>query len=105
MEPGFLQEGLSHEDRPKEKTSKPRSVTWMCLPYFFLNEYSGVLSASKPGAHPMRTLLQARFSLARKERDMQQAVCNIPGTPPNFCFHIAQLWCLVLDDCTPPPAL
>jgi hypothetical protein len=99
MEPIFLQECLSREDRPKEKTTKPRNVTWICLPYFCLEEYSGGHSASKPNAHPMRTLLQARSSLARKERDMQQAVCSVLNNPPEFCFHIPQIWCLVLDDC------
>ena len=99
MEPGFLQETLSQGDGPKEKSSRARTVTWLCLPYFCLEEYSGVLSTSRPGSHPMRTLLQARFSLVHKERDLQQAVCNMIGTPQGFCFHISQIWCLILDDC------
>ena len=99
MEPGFLQETLSQGDGPKEKSSRARTVTWLCLPYFCLEEYSGVLSTSRPGSHPMRTLLQARFSLVHKERDLQQAVCNMIGTAQGFCFHISQIWCLILDDC------
>ena len=71
MEPGFLQERLSRGDRPNDKAFGARTVTWLCLPYFCLEEYAGVLSASRPGSHPMRTLLQARFSLVRKERDLQ----------------------------------
>lgn len=97
-----MQETLSQGDRPQDKLSRARAAIWICLPYFCLAEYSGVLSASRSGAHPMQTLLQARFSLVQKDRDLQQAVCNLLGTPPGFCFHIAQLWCLVLDDCNIP---
>lgn len=46
----------------------------------------------------MRTILQARFSLTGKNRDLKQAVCYLPDTPPDHCFYIAQLWFLVLDD-------
>lgn len=105
MEPGFLQERLSRDDRPNDKAFGARTVTWLCLPYFCLEEYAGVLSASRPGSHPMRTLLQARFSLVRKERDLQQAVCKLADTPQGFCFHIAQTWCLILDDCRDTPEI
>jgi hypothetical protein len=47
----------------------------------------------------MRTLLQARFSLVQKQRDLQQAVCQLEDAATEHCFHIAQLWCLVLEDC------
>jgi hypothetical protein len=97
MAPGTLQEALSKESR--QKATKERTVTWMCLPYFSLEQYSGIKTASRPSSHPVRTLLQAKFSLVKKERDMQQAVCNLPDTPAGQCFHIAQVWCLVLDDC------
>lgn len=99
MESGLLQETLSRGDRPKDKALRPRTVTWFCMPYFCLEEYSGVLSGSRPDAHPMRTLMQARFSLVRMKRDMQQVVRSVNGTPEGFCFYIAQIWCLVLDDC------
>jgi hypothetical protein len=74
-------------------------ATWMCLPYFCLQKYSGASSGLHPSSHPIRTLLQARFSSVKKDRDMQQAVCRLPSTPSEHCFHIAQVWCIVLNEC------
>ncbi|KAF4628859.1 hypothetical protein G7Y89_g9299 [Cudoniella acicularis] len=96
MAPGVLQEPLSKDSQ--DKVSRSGTISWICLPYFCLEKYSGSVSGQSVSSHPMRTLLQARFSLTRKERDMQQAVCHLPGTPADNCFHIAQVWCLVLDD-------
>lgn len=31
---------------------------------------------------------------------MKQAVCYLQNIPPEHCFHIAQVWLLILDDCT-----
>lgn len=39
-----------------------------------------------------------------KQRELQQAVCQIPGTPPDTCFHVASLWCLVIRDSTFHPS-
>ncbi|KAH6668177.1 hypothetical protein B0J14DRAFT_600005 [Halenospora varia] len=96
MVPGVIQEPLPRN--PEDKTLKSGTVTWTCLPYFSLQKYTGISTGLHAASHPVRTLLQARFSLTREERDMQQAVCQLGGTPRNHCFHIAQMWCIVLDD-------
>ncbi len=99
MMPGIFQEPVPRDSL--ERTSKSGTVTWMCLPYFCLQEYSSSLSTLPPtshGAHPMRTLLQAHFALTPKRRDLQQAVRHVSDTPPEYCFHIAQVWCLLLND-------
>ncbi len=96
MVPGILQEILPKE--PGDSHVKTKTITWMCLPYFCLQKYAGNLSGLPASSHPVRTLLQARFSLTRKERDMQQAVRNLPGTLQDHCYHIAQVWCLILGD-------
>lgn len=83
----------------QSKNSKPRVVTWMCLPHFVLQKYKSGPATARLADHPMRTLMQARFSLVQKQRDMQQAVCHLLDTPDDHCFHIAQTWYLVLDDC------
>lgn len=101
MVPSFLQDNLSGEMRPK--ASRARTISWMCVPYFCLDKYA-VPSGLKPSSHPMRTLLQARFSLVQKERDMQQAVCHLPDTPAEHCFYITQVWFLILDDCEYRPS-
>jgi hypothetical protein len=97
MVPYVLEEQLGSEAQPDG--SKARNATLLCLPYFCLEKYSGYPTGSHPQSHPMRTLLQARFSLTQKERDMDQAVCHLLDTPEGHCFHIAQFWCLVVDEC------
>lgn len=87
----------------KEKSLGQRSVIWMCLPYFLLQKYSAT-SKNLTDSHPLRTLLQTHSSFTQKKRDMQQAVCKLPGWKKlgqDYCFHIAQVWCLVVDECKP----
>ncbi|RFU26986.1 hypothetical protein B7463_g9342, partial [Scytalidium lignicola] len=95
MVPSFMQDYISGDRRPK--TLRPRIISWLCLPYFCLEKYF-VSSNLREFSHPMRTILQARFSLTGKERDMKQAICHLPATPTDHCFYIAQVWFLVLDD-------
>ncbi|OWP01047.1 hypothetical protein B2J93_6521 [Marssonina coronariae] len=95
MVPSFLQDTLSEEQRPK--IPRARTVSWMCIPYFCLEKYS-TAAGLRASSHPMRTLLQARFALTRKERDMKQAVQGLGNTPPEHCYYIAQIWFLIIDD-------
>ena len=99
MEPACIQHVLPSDGSFKDQTTTARTVTWICLPYFILQNYSGLLSAENPSAFPVQTLLQAQFSRATRKRDMQQAVCQNKKADANLCFHIAQFWCIVLDNC------
>ncbi|KAF4125468.1 CorA-like Mg2+ transporter protein [Geosmithia morbida] len=85
----------SADGRAADRPDESHAITWMCLPYFSLEKYSGLDASDKP-AFPAPTLLQACFSNATQSRDMQQAVSQI--APPAWCFHIPQLWCLVLGN-------
>ncbi|KAK4171864.1 hypothetical protein QBC36DRAFT_364939 [Triangularia setosa] len=98
MEPKFLQLPLPFDPSLKEQSFANRTITWTCLPYFSLEKYSGLLAAETPNSFPVQTLLQAQFSRATKDRDMQQAVRQLKGAPTELCFHISQLWCIVLDN-------
>ena len=94
MDPAYLQETISSDHGTQ------RTVTWICLPYFSLERYSGLFSATSPSSFPPQTLLQAQFSRATKERDMQQAVRQLVNQAhPDHCFHISQIWILILDNC------
>ncbi|KAK4043881.1 hypothetical protein C8A01DRAFT_12591, partial [Parachaetomium inaequale] len=95
----YLEPKLRHE--PLLQDGKPvgsQAVTWISLPYFCLEPYSGLLGANSSKSFPTPTLLQARYSRTARNRDMEQAVCQQKGAPKGLCFHIAQLWCLILDD-------
>ncbi|KAG9229285.1 hypothetical protein BJ875DRAFT_202844 [Amylocarpus encephaloides] len=99
MAPTILSTPIGPEPREqREKSQGERSIIWMCLPYFLLQKYAGVNSGLPPASHPVRTLLQTHSSFAQKKRDMQQAVCKLPGSRQEHCFHIAQVWCLVVDE-------
>ncbi|KFY18785.1 hypothetical protein V493_08347, partial [Pseudogymnoascus sp. VKM F-4281 (FW-2241)] len=101
MKAKFLIPSLTAENivnQTGSKTSKPRVVTWMSLPHFTLQKYKAGPATARPADHPIRSLMQARFSLVQRGRDMQQAVCHLLDTPDDYCFHIAQTWYLILDD-------
>ena len=99
--PMTLRFPLPSDDSSKSRTTYQRSMTWLCIPYFSLEEYSGLLSSQSPTAYPNQTLWQAQYSGNAQERDMQQVVCQINkgSLPPKSCFHISQLWAIVVDTC------
>jgi len=100
MEPGCVQREMTDGDSFKAPNFVRCTVTWVCLPYFTLEKYSGLQGAGEnSSAFPIETLLQVKFSRSGRERDMRQAVCQSKDTPPGLCFHVAQLWCLVVDNC------
>ena len=95
LEPKFRHDTLVSEG----KVTGTQAVTWICLPYFSLEPYSGLLATGTSKSFPTPTLLQARFSTASQNRDMEQVVCQQSGAAQSLCFHVAQLWCLILDNC------
>ena len=104
MEPTFLHETLPPDSQYKE--IRRRSLFWMAMPYFSLERYSGLESGAGAGGAlpvPSQTLLQTQFAHVAKGRDMRQAVCRYGGNLRNeLCLHVAQLWCIVLDNCKAP---
>jgi hypothetical protein len=68
------------------------------VPYTQLAQYSSLDKLSKPQLHPRRTLLQTKYPSTTMQRDLQQVVCNINGTPAGHCFHMPNLWCLIIND-------
>ena len=101
MPPKALRSPLPSDDSDKSQPTYRRWMTWLCIPYFSLEEYSGLLSSKNPATYPNQTLWQAQYSGNAEERDMKQIVCQINkgSIPPKHCFHISQLWAIVLDTC------
>ncbi|KAK4224169.1 magnesium transport protein cora [Podospora fimiseda] len=98
MDPRFTQIPIPSDGNLREQTYVTRTVSWLCLPYFILKNYSGLLAGDSASTFPIETLLQAKLPRTNRERDMQQAVRQQKGTPAGFCFHVSQLWCLVVDN-------
>ncbi|KAI1065854.1 hypothetical protein LB507_000357 [Fusarium sp. FIESC RH6] len=74
------------------------SARWICIPYFSLQQYSGLLAASSASVFPAQTLLQAQYSRNTVARDMEQAVVRLGNAGREKCFHISQLWCVTIDN-------
>ncbi len=70
----------------------------VCIPYLHLTAYSPELSSDSTHLHPMKTLLQSNYSGVSKQRDLRQVVCALGIPQKDHCFHITQLWCLVISD-------
>ncbi|KHN95340.1 uncharacterized protein MAM_06844 [Metarhizium album ARSEF 1941] len=99
MEPRCFEIPLKSPTNQLSDQGKPTgSLRWICLPYFSLQKYSGLLAGSTTSVFPSQTLLQAQYSRTTEQRDMLQAVRQVAATKTNECFHIAQLWCVVLDN-------
>ncbi|WQF77574.1 Putative Mg2+ transporter protein, CorA-like/Zinc transport protein ZntB [Colletotrichum destructivum] len=98
MDPSYLQLPLQQGDQEKGAQAGKRTATWLCIPYFSLEEYSGIQATGNPGAFPPLTLLQLAFSRNSQKRDMLQATRQIGNGEKGSCFHIRQLWCIVLDN-------
>ncbi|KAM3447968.1 hypothetical protein MY3296_008246 [Beauveria thailandica] len=101
LEPQFLQTPL---EPPKKKLDldrdepPPAMVRWLCMPFFILKQYSGLLAGSSMTSFPSQTLLQSQYSRTTQQRDMQQAVCELGIASKGECFHIEQLWCLMVGE-------
>ncbi|KAI3336240.1 hypothetical protein F4824DRAFT_462651 [Ustulina deusta] len=77
-------------------TSRNRAVYWVNLPFFELKKYSSEKHSSE--LFPAQTLMQADYSQHLMARDMQQAVRQIKEGTEGHCFHISQLWGIIIDN-------
>ncbi|KAJ2982637.1 hypothetical protein NUW58_g6401 [Xylaria curta] len=92
---GFPMRRLQSGDT-ETPTSRPKAVYWVNLPFFELKEYSSEKYSSE--LFPAQTLMQADYSQHLKARDMQQAVQQIKEGSGEQCFHISQLWGIIVDN-------
>ncbi|KAI1174860.1 hypothetical protein F4777DRAFT_368813 [Nemania sp. FL0916] len=77
-------------------TSRQRAAYWFNIPFFELKKYSTASHSSE--LFPAQTLMQADYSQHLTARDMQQAVRQVKEGPEEHCFHISQLWGIVVDN-------
>ncbi|KAL7904353.1 hypothetical protein GGI35DRAFT_200406 [Trichoderma velutinum] len=96
MEPRCIQTPIQSSNKKPSEDSN--AANWICIPYFHLQQYSESLSTSNTALFPAQTLLQSQYSRSGQQRDMDQAVCQIGQVPRGECFHISQLWCLIVGN-------
>lgn len=95
----LMEPRLRHGQFGERHAEGSHNVTWVSIPYFSLERQNGLMGPKQSAPFLTPTLLQSRFSRTTRSRDMEQAVCQLKGAPQGYCFHVAQLWCLVLDSC------
>lgn len=100
MEPEVVEIPLMNpeDDQHDQKQSSDATLKWACLPYFNLQQYSGLLAGTGNASFPSWTLLQQHYRAISEQRDMEQAVAQLGAAPKGHVFHISQLWCVVLDN-------
>lgn len=77
---------------------RKQKMLLICIPYFHLASYSPEIPSNSTHLHPMKTLLQSNYSGVSKQRDLRQVVCALGLPQKGHCFHVPQLWCLVISD-------
>ncbi|KAK7931229.1 Mg2+ transporter protein- CorA-like/Zinc transport protein ZntB [Apiospora marii] len=102
MEPKSISVPIPTDDsqplaRGGGSTSSQRYMTWVCLPYFSLETYGGPLSAESNTLFPIETLLQSQYTRTTATRETQQVHYRSNPTSGDKCYHIAQLWCIIVD--------
>ncbi|KAH8121649.1 hypothetical protein LI328DRAFT_158084 [Trichoderma asperelloides] len=96
MEPKCIQ--VPVQATGKKASESSHAAHWICIPYFSLHQYSGSPSTSNTALFPAQTLLQSQYSRSSQQRDMDQAVCQLGQVPRGDCFHISQMWCLIVGN-------
>lgn len=82
----------------ERKDENQPMAKWVCVPYFSLQQYAGLGNGSSKSVFPNMTLLQDQYSRSTRQRDMEQAVCQLDIAEKGECFHISQLWSVVLGN-------
>ena len=95
MQGSYVEAVCSHIESKDVKKDEPQ-VVFLCLPYFELASLSKQSPSYPRGNHQLRTLLQHSHGHTSKSRDLQQAVCHLDQAPKGHCFHISDLWCLII---------
>ncbi|KAL7805594.1 hypothetical protein V8C26DRAFT_424604 [Trichoderma gracile] len=98
MEPRCIQTPILSPE--KKATDESHVANWICIPYFRLQQYAESPLVSNTALFPAQTLLQSQYSRSSQQRDMDQAVCQLGQVPRGYCFHISQLWCLIVGNRT-----
>lgn len=99
LEPNLTDHVLLSNDaglRQGHEIRKDRSAILLCMPYFCVAPYFSEYPSYIPNFHPMRTLLQSSFISTPRKRGLQQAICNLENPNNGHCFHVPQIWCLIL---------
>ncbi|KAF4342600.1 hypothetical protein FBEOM_3457 [Fusarium beomiforme] len=75
LDPKYLEVPLKSVKREAMTSeSATGSARWICIPYFSLEQYSGLRAATSVSLFPAQTLLQVQYSRNTAARDMEQAV-------------------------------
>ncbi|KAL9589518.1 MAG: hypothetical protein Q9203_001688 [Teloschistes exilis] len=96
LQPNFTQQKPRRGGYSGKKRRRAPSY-FFCMPYFSLEPLAAHQFSVTSNSHPMRTLVQTQYPSASPERDLQQAIRKMGYAKDRECFHVPQLWMLVID--------
>ncbi|KAK6856541.1 hypothetical protein PG995_006728 [Apiospora arundinis] len=103
MDPKTLRVTIPADDsrptpqRSRRVGSSERHITWVCIPYLSLETYTDSSLVQSETQFPIETMLQSKFARTSKAREKQQVLWQRNQSGGDECFHIAQLWCVIVD--------
>ncbi|KAF4455091.1 hypothetical protein F53441_2530 [Fusarium austroafricanum] len=94
MDPKYVEVPLkSLKQEAMASESSTGSARWVCIPYFSLEQYSGLLAATSVSLFPAQTLLQVQYSRNTAARDMEQAVVQL------VAYGDSVVWSFKTEEC------
>ena len=81
------------EDSHRGPDNRPKTATFICLPFFDVGSLGPSSNATNSQSHPIRALLQTRYRLeSTLNRDKTQVIRKLMSHGKQACVQLPQLW-------------
>ncbi|KXT10639.1 hypothetical protein AC579_1250 [Pseudocercospora musae] len=99
LEP-FCISDVDYQDAGAQAT-RTSSICFLSFPTFSLEQSSASRVESLPFGsheHPSTPLVQVQTRTTNERRELAQAIVNLPTTTKGAYLHVANLWCLIVNE-------
>lgn len=98
MIPDFVSEAISSNSTVKQIAATKSFLNWICVPYFSYEQYVDQNTGLRNGAHPVRTILEARSAHVAGQEGLRETTGGLSLSQSGLCYHVSQLWCLIVSN-------
>ncbi|KXT05374.1 hypothetical protein AC578_11005 [Pseudocercospora eumusae] len=91
---------VDYQDAGAQET-RTSSICFLSFPTFSLEQSSASRVKSLPFGshqHPSTPLVQVQTRMANERRELAQAIVNLPTTTKGAYLHVANFWCLIVNE-------
>ncbi|KAL8717105.1 MAG: hypothetical protein Q9225_005628 [Loekoesia sp. 1 TL-2023] len=81
-----------------DKAPQSSQLYFFAMPYFSLDSLAAHVFSNTSDTHPVRTLIQLQSPSTSTKRDKEQVVRQLGYSKGDQCFHVPQIWCLIVDN-------